>query len=146
MKKWLNTYSRIDGGKFLVAYLMLLAIADPYWFCLLPLLILSGPIRLIWSKPVNRRKWRFAVLACLLLSAGIAYFCAFHLTYVKDGLVYCSLPVSYSFGEIDQDPSYMNWVMSRWISAINFSSVLGLLMLPLTMASYVETKLRIRSL
>lgn len=144
MRKWLQTYSRINGDKFLIVFLMLFA--SPFWFCVLPLLIFSAPMRLIWRKPVNQSQWRCGSLFSLLLSLSIGFYCAFMVSYEKDGLTYQSFPISYAHhggGWFAPDADTQSYMMG-WVPGLNLSLVAGVLMLPLTMASYFETRHRLR--
>lgn len=140
MRNWLNTYCRIDGGKFLIVYLMLLG--SPFWFCALPLLILVAPLRLIWQKPNNREAWRSGSLSLLLISLMAGAYCAFGVSYMKDSAMYYGFPMGISNGGMRQ-PDEMDWYYYGWVPAMNISLVVGVLMLPLTIASYVETRRRL---
>lgn len=139
MKSWLTeTHARINGDKFLICYLMLLA--TPFWFCLLPLLILSAPMRLMWAKERGRLWWRVGSSLWLVASVLLACKLAHAASTLPDGTVFHGFPL-----RIPLDPMMGDDPMAAaWLKGINLSLVAGTLMLPLSAASWMETKLRLR--
>lgn len=139
MKPWLTqTHARINGDKFLICYLMLLA--TPFWFCLLPLLILTAPMRLMWAKERRRLWWRVGSSLWLVASILIACELAHSTSTMPDGTVLHGFPLRIPLDPVMGDDP----LTTGWIKGINLSLVAGVLMLPLSAASFFETYRRVK--
>jgi len=139
VKPWLTqTRTQINGDKFLICYLMLLA--TPFWFCVLPLLILTAPMRLMWAKERHRLWWRLGSGLWLVASILVACKLAFGTTMVADGATLHSFPLRYAADPMMGDDP----LTTGWIKGINLSVIVGVLMLPLSAASCLETYRRVK--
>ena len=112
-------------------------LGTPFWFCLLPILILVVPMKRIWSKARNRILWRSVSITWLSVSILIAAGIALTTEIIVDGTVLRSFPMRYPVDPIFGD----NQFMTGWIKGVNISLMVGIFTLPLTVASYIETRL-----
>lgn len=145
-QRLLQTRTRIDGGKFLVVLLMLFG--GPVTLALMPLLILTAPMKLMWLKPHRRWWWRGGSIGWLVVSLGIGVFCAWSTDRLVGETLLLSWPlVIEKSATVDSwmfvDPAFAD-VREVTIRTFNLTIVTGLLMLPWTMASLWETRRRKR--
>ncbi|MDQ8200512.1 hypothetical protein QEH56_20265 [Pelagicoccus enzymogenes] len=136
-----KTYSRIDGNKFMIVFMMLVGL--PFLWALLPILILSAPMKLIWRKERNRKMWRITSTIGLTISIAIGFWLAFSMDKEVDGVLHYGFPLVYR--EIQSD-SFFDFgnddVLIGLVRGFDVSIVTATLMLPFTIASYLETKRR----
>ncbi len=137
--KRLKTYSRIDGNKFMIVFMMLYSL--PFLWALLPILLLSAPMKLIWRKESRKTLWRLSSSIGLVVSMSLGIWLAFGMDKEIDGVLHYSYPLIYR--ELPTE-SGLNFgsepVLISLIRGLNVSIVTATLMLPFTLASYLETK------
>lgn len=97
-------------------------------------------MKLVWAKETNRKSWRWTSSIWLLVSLFVALYFA---VILKSGEG-STFPISFQTSSGEGFDSTSGDILYVGVVAINISFVAGIMMLPVSLISYLETKRKIR--